>query len=91
MNESYRFVPVSLHQSACISADLDLSVETILTNPYSSGQWEDTEDSDEDESDESSIVSKGASEYSDSDYSTGDERQWVDDMEQERRENCIIL
>lgn len=59
--------------------------------PCSSGQWEDTEDSDEDDSDISSIVSKDASEYSDSDYSTGDERQWVEDMEEERRENCVIL
>ena len=60
-------------------------------DPSSSGQWEDTEDSDEDESDISSIISKDASEYSDSDYSTEDERQWVEDMEEERRENCVIL
>ncbi|KAJ6128017.1 amidoligase enzyme-domain-containing protein [Penicillium samsonianum] len=45
-----------------------------LNESYSSGHWEDTVDSDEDESETSSIVSKGASQYWDSDYLSGDER-----------------
>jgi hypothetical protein len=47
-------------------------------------------DSDWDESETSSIVSKGASEYSDSEYSSGDERQMANDLEQERRHHCVI-
>jgi hypothetical protein len=47
-------------------------------------------DSDSDESETSSIVSKGASQYSDSEYSSGDERQMAYDLEQERRDHCVI-
>lgn len=76
-----------MHESGACSEKNDAD------DPCSSGHWEDTdtEDSDEDDSDISSIISKDASEYSDSDYSTGDEIQWVEDMEEERRENCVIL
>lgn len=62
----------------------------MLTFPCSSGQWEDMVDSESDEWETSSIVSKGASEYSDSDYSSGDERQMAIDLEQERRVHCVI-
>lgn len=48
-----------------VAADLPLDWHD-LNESYSSTQWEDTVDSDSDESDTASIVSKGASEYSDS-------------------------
>ncbi|KAJ6015342.1 amidoligase enzyme-domain-containing protein [Penicillium herquei] len=61
-----------------------------LNESYSSEQWEDTGDSDYDESDTLSIISKGDSAYSDSNFSSSDERQWMVDMEEESR-GCVIL
>ncbi|KAJ6039474.1 hypothetical protein N7444_008379 [Penicillium canescens] len=51
----------------------DLPPDWRDLNESYSEHWEDTVDGDEDESETSSIVSKSASEYSDSDYTSGDE------------------
>jgi len=52
-----------------------------MNESSSSGQWEDAADGYDYDSDTLSIVSKSASEYSDSDYSSGDEANWEYDRD----------
>ena len=46
---------------------------------------------DSEESEASSIISKDASEYEDSVYSTEDEEKMVEELYRERNNRCVIL